>query len=77
MEPVHQQSGSWKRVHRHARVPWWGAKIILHLLRYDMSELQEMGRGVEIWAAEAAERNWNVSLHRVKTWPQLMCYALI
>ena len=47
------------------------------LLRYDISELQEMGRGVEMWAAEAVERNWSVSLHRVKTWPQLMCCALI
>ena len=47
------------------------------LLRYDMSELREMGRGVEMWAVEAAERNWSVSLHRVKTWPQLMCCALI
>ena len=47
------------------------------LLRYDISELQEMGRGVEMWAAEAAERNRSVSLHRVKTWSQLMCYALI
>ena len=47
------------------------------LLSYDMSELQETGRGVEKWAAEAAERNQSVSLHRVKTWPQLMCCALI
>ena len=30
------------------------------LLRYEMSELQEMGRGAEMWAAEAAERNWSV-----------------
>ena len=37
------------------------------LLRYDISELWEMGRGVEMRAAEVAERNQNVSLHRVKT----------
>ena len=43
------------------------------LLRYDMAELREMGRGVEMWIVEAAERNQSVSLHRVKTWPQLMC----
>ena len=49
----------------------------LDLLRYDMSELQEMGGGVEMWAVEAVERNQSVSLHRVKTWPQLMCCALI
>ena len=42
-----------------------------------MSELQELGRGVEMQAAEAAERNQSVSLHRVKTWPYLMCCALI
>ena len=36
-----------------------------------------MGRGAEMWAAEAAERNQSVSLCRVKTWPQLMCCALI
>ena len=47
------------------------------LLRYDMSELWEMGRGVEMWAVEAAERNRSVLLRRVKTWPQLMCCALI
>ena len=47
------------------------------LLRYDMSELRETGRGVEMQAAEAAERNRSVSLRRVKTWPQLMCCALI
>ena len=47
------------------------------LLRYEMSELQKMGRGAEMQAAEAAERNWSVSLHRVKTWPQLMCCALV
>ena len=47
------------------------------LLRYDISELQEMGGGVEMWAAEAVERNQSVSLHRVKTWPQLMCCALV
>ena len=27
--------------------------------------------GVEMQAAEAAERNQSVSLHRVKTWPQI------
>ena len=43
------------------------------LLKYDMSELQETG-GVQ--AVEAMERNRNVSLCRVKTWPQLMCCAL-
>ena len=47
------------------------------LLRYDISELQEMGGGAEMWAVEAVEMNWSVSLHRVKTWPQLMCCALI
>ena len=47
------------------------------VLRYDMSELREMGRGVETQAAEAVERNQSVSLHRVKTWPQLMCCALV
>ena len=47
------------------------------LLRYDISELQETGGGAEMRAAEAAERNLSVSLHRVKTWPQLMCCALI
>ena len=47
------------------------------LLRYDMLELQEMGRGVEMQAVEAAERNRSVLLHRVKTWPQLMCCALV
>ena len=36
-----------------------------------------MGGGVEMRAAEAVERNWNVSLCRVKTWPQLMCCALV
>ena len=46
------------------------------MLRYDISELWEMGRGAEMQAVEAAERNWSVSLHRVKTWPQLMCCAL-
>ena len=44
------------------------------LLRYDISELQEMGRGAEM---QAAERNQSVSLRRVKTWPQLMCCALV
>ena len=38
------------------------------LLRYGMSELQETGGGAEMWAVEAVERNWSVSLHRVKTW---------
>ena len=47
------------------------------VLRYDILELREMGRGAEMQAAEVAERNWSVSLHRVKTWPQLMCCALI
>ena len=27
------------------------------LLRYDMAELQETGRGAEMWTVEAAERN--------------------
>ena len=36
-----------------------------------------MGGGVEMWTVEAAERNWSVSLCRVKTWPQLMCCALV
>ena len=49
----------------------------IHLLRYDMSELWEMGGGTEMRTAEAAERNQNVSLCRVKTWPQLMCCALV
>ena len=48
-----------------------------HVLRYDMSELREMDRGVEMQAAEAVERNWSVSLCRVKTWPQLVCCALV
>ena len=47
------------------------------LLRYDISELREMGRGAEMQAVEAAERNRSVSLCRVKTWPQLMCCALV
>ena len=47
------------------------------LLRYDISELQEMGGGAEMQTAEAAGRNRSVSLHRVKTWPQLMCCALV
>ena len=47
------------------------------LLRYDILELREMGRGAEMRAAEAAEWNRSVSLHRVKTWPQLMCCALV
>ena len=51
--------------------------FILLMLRYNISELQEMGRGVEMRAAEAAEWNQSVSLHRVKTWPQLMCCTLV
>ena len=47
------------------------------LLRYDISELWEMGGGVEMQAVEAAEWNQSVSLCRVKTWPQLMCCALV
>ena len=47
------------------------------LLRYDISELREMGGGAEMWTAEAVEKNQSVSLCRVKTWPQLMCCALI
>ena len=47
------------------------------VLRYDMSELWETGRGAEMQAVEAAERNRSFSLHRVKTWPQLMCCALV
>ena len=47
------------------------------LLRYDISELWETGGGAETRAAEAVEWNRSVSLHRVKTWPQLMCCALV
>ena len=47
------------------------------VLRYDISELQETGGGAENVAAEAAEQNRSVSLHRAKTWPQLMCCALV
>ena len=47
------------------------------LLRYDISELWEMGGGAEMQAVEAVEQNWSVSLCRVKTWPQLMCCALV
>ena len=47
------------------------------VLRYDILELWEMGRGAENVAVEAAEQNQSVSLCRVKTWPQLMCYALV
>ena len=43
------------------------------LLRYDILELQETGGGAEMQAAEAVEKNWSVSLCRVKTWPQLVC----
>ena len=32
---------------------------------------------VEMQAVEAVERNRSVSLCRVKTWPQLMCCALV
>ena len=35
------------------------------------------GQGCGNAAAEAAEWNQSVSLHRVKTWPQLMCCALV
>ena len=35
------------------------------------------GWGCGMWTAEVAERNWSVSLCRVKTWPQLMCCALV
>ena len=56
---------------------WASYKDSYYLLRYDIAELQEMGGGVEMQTAEAAERNWSVSLHRVKTWPQLMYCALI
>ena len=45
------------------------------LLRYEMLEL--LGRGAEMQAVEAVERNQSVSLHRVKTWPQLMCCVLV
>ena len=51
--------------------------LMYPVLRYDISELQETGRGAEMWAAEAAERNQSVLLCRVKTWPQLMCCALV
>ena len=47
------------------------------LLSYEILELWETGGGVEMQAAEAAERNQSVSLRRVKTWPQLMCCALV
>ena len=53
------------------------AENSLALLRYDTVELWEMGGGVEMWTVEAVERNRSVTLHRVKTWPQLMCWALI
>ena len=33
---------------------------LLVMLRYDISELQEMGRGAEMRGAEAVERNWSV-----------------
>ena len=51
--------------------------VVIAMLRYDISELREMGGGAEMRAAEAVERNRSVSLRRVKTWPQLMCCALI
>ena len=47
------------------------------MLRYDILELQEMGGGAEVQAAEAAEKNQSVLLRRIKTWPQLMCCALV
>ena len=47
------------------------------LLRYDMAELQEMNGGCGMWTAEAAEWNRSVSLCRLKTWPQVMCCALV
>ena len=66
-------------MHRYGILEAWfgdeGEFVIL--LRYDMVELQEMGRGAEMRTVEAVERNRSVSLHRVKTWPQLMCCALI
>ena len=49
----------------------------LNLLRNDILELQKTGRGVEMQAVEVAERNRSVLLCRVKTWPQLMCCALV
>ena len=49
----------------------------MRLLRYDISELQETGGGAEMRAVETAERNQSVSLRRVKTWPQLICCALV
>ena len=52
-------------------------KYIHIMLRYDTAELRETGGGAEMRTVEAAERNWSVSLCRVKTWPQLMCCALI
>ena len=54
-----------------------GEFVILLRYIYDISELWETGRGTEMLAAEVAERNWSVSLCRVKTWPQLMCCALV
>ena len=51
--------------------------LLLVLLSYEISELQETGGDAEMQAAEAAERNRSVSLHRVKTWPQLMCCAFV
>ena len=63
---------------RHTGMGFWrhgsetsGEFVIL--LRYGTAELQEMGGGAEcrVW------KSWNVSLHRVKTWPQLMCCALV
>ena len=47
------------------------------MLEYDMLELRETGRGAEMRVVEAAERNRSVLLCRVKTWPQLMCCALV
>ena len=60
---------------RHGSETMSGEFVIL--LRYDMLEPWETGRGTEMRAAEAAERNQSVSLCRVKTWPQLVCCALI
>ena len=35
------------------------------------------GQGCGMQTAEVVEQNQSVSQHRVKTWPQLMCCALI
>ena len=60
---------------RHGSETMSGEFVIL--LRYDMLEPWETGRGAEMRAVEAAERNRSVLLHRLKTWPQLMCSALV